>query len=157
MATAVVAGEGSGCGLSGADELPALVDVFHAVVDDFLSGLAADMRVTDDFFARRASEDLVERHADGFCFDVPEGDVDAADGAGVDALGGEEQPAEHLLPEAFGFPWIGADDDFREVVDGECDGSSESGYTDLAEAVDSGVGVDSDDEVKASRVVADGE
>ena len=61
------------------------------------------------------------------------------------------------MPEAFGLPRIGSDDDFGEVVDGLHNGTSHAQGADFSEAVDAGVGVDADEEVDASVVVAEGE
>ena len=94
------------------DELPTFVHSLNGVVDESLDGVALGVRVADDFVAGGTAEEFVYGSAYGLSFDVPEGDIDGADGAAVCALGGEEVASEHELPEAFGLPRIGSNNDF---------------------------------------------
>ena len=143
-------------GLSPADEFPAFFDAVEAVLDECFGGCTLGVGVADDFVADGSAEEFVDGHVDGFAFDVPKGDVDGADGASVDAVCGEEVSSEHELPEAFGFPWVGTDDDLCEVVDGFHDCASHAGDSNFAEAVDSGIGFDTYEEGDSTVIVSDG-
>ena len=56
------------------------------------------MGVDADPVARRAAEQLVDGHAQGLALDVPEGHVDAAQGAGQDRAAAVEGVAVDRLP-----------------------------------------------------------
>ena len=132
--------------LSPADELPAPLDVLDAVLDQLVGRVALAVRIADDLVSDGASEQLVDGYAERLALDVPQCYVDGADGAGVDALGGEEVATEHVLPQALRAEWVLADDKIGQVLDGLADGLSRSRHTRLAETVDARVGVDSDEE-----------
>src|SRR6266508_4619321 len=105
------------------------------------------MGVADHLVAREAAEQFVDRDAQRFALDVPEGDVDGGDGGGGDLAGREEAAPEHLLPEVLDAAGVLADEEGLEVLDHALDGELAAGDAALADAGDALVGVDDDEEV----------
>ena len=143
--------------LSPADELPALLDVFDAPLDQLVGGVALAVGIADDLVTDGAAQQLVDGQAERLALDVPQCYVDAADRAGVDALRGEEVATEHVLPEPLRAERVLSDDQLRQVLDSLGDGLPRQRHAHLAEAVDARVRIDSDEEpAEESRLDGDG-
>jgi hypothetical protein len=115
------------------------------------------MGIADNLRPVRAAEQLVHRPVDRLALDVPQGNVNRADGAAVDLVCREERGSEHVLPQAFGLPGVRAHDQRRKVVDGLTDGLAPPHDACFAKAVYAGVSVHADHEVAAARLVPDRE
>ena len=136
--------------LAPAHEFPAVFHSRDTPLDEFFCRRSLRVRVADYFVSDRAAHQPVNGHANGFALDVPEGDVYATDGTGVDLVGGEETASEHLLPEPLGRPRVLSDDYLREVFDGFLDCGSPEADAHFADAGDAGVCLDDDEVVLAS-------
>jgi hypothetical protein len=84
--------------------------------------LGTQVDVTVDVVSAGAAQELVERDAEGFAADVPQGDVDRGDDGAEDSGGGEEPAAGQHLPVMFDATGIGADEVVGQVGDGAADG-----------------------------------
>ena len=138
-----------------ADEFPAAIHVRLAVVNQLLESVAVDVWVTHNLVPDRSTQQLVDRHVHRLAFDVPQGDVNGANSASVNRVSWEEVGPEHLLPELLGRPWVLADHDLRQVGDSRLDGVAPVSYTDLAQAVYTGVRLHLDDEVTTPVAILD--
>ena len=129
--------------------LVALVEVLHLP--------AAEVAVEAHVVAHRPAPELVARHAVHLAEDVPERDVDAADGrAADDAVAVPEVLAVHHLPQVLDPRRVLADDQLREVLDRADDGARVPLERRLAPAVEAGlVGEDLDEDPVAHPRVAD--
>src|SRR5205823_12461005 len=77
----------------------------------------AKTEVDGDRRAGRAAQNVAERQAGGLADDVPAGDVDGADGGGLDPFRTDPGRAvEHLVPEADHVARVLADDDRLESL-----------------------------------------
>ena len=126
--------EGAVAGLDG--EAGAVFDS-HAGGDagDDAGGVVALAVVAD-----HAAEKLVDGEVLDLALDVPEGEVECADGVCAFAAGGIEEGAVHVLPEALDVLGVAAD----EAAGG---GGKEVFGAAFADAGDAGVGLDGDDDV----------
>ena len=107
-----------------------------------------------------AAKQLVDRLTEGLPLDVPERDIDAADGVQRDAATADvDQPAVHLLPEPLDVHRIFSDEQFPQAVG---DGVGTGGVNnrldrfrcriDLTNAGNALVGVDKDDKIVLASV-----
>ena len=109
----------------------------HAGSDagDDAGGVVTLAVVTD-----HAAEELMDGEVLDFAFDVPEGEVECADGVGALAAGGIEEGAVHVLPEVL--------NELRVAADEASGGGGEEVFgAAFADAGDTGVGLDGDDDV----------
>ena len=90
--------------------------------------------------ARHAAQQGVDRPAEHLAFDVPQRQVERADGVDLLAPGRIEEGARHVLPEALDVLRILADQASRGLLQGVARAA-------FADAGDAGVGLDGDDEV----------
>ena len=100
-----------------ADELPAGFDALCRLLGHPVELAIGHMRVADDFVADQAAQQFVAGHAEGFAFDVPQGDVDRTDRGGSDAAAREEAATQHDLPQVLGPHRVFANQRRRERVD----------------------------------------
>ena len=77
----------------------------------------AGVGIDADPVARRAAEQLVDRHAEGLALDVPERLVDAAQGAGQDRAAAVESMAVDRLPVVDDRPRVLADQIRLDLLD----------------------------------------
>ena len=89
---------------------------FLDVLDNGLSGIAADMVVAGDGVADLAAEEFVDGHACALAFDVPEGHVHAAKYVVVDGTVAPVGTEVAALPEILDLLGIFADQPGSEVL-----------------------------------------
>ena len=69
-----------------------------------------------DLVVNFAAQQLVDRHPERFAFDVPQGDVNRADGCHDVGAAPEQRSAEHVLPVALDVQGVFADEVFGAVA-----------------------------------------
>ena len=114
-----------------------------AILDGHAGGDAGDDAggvVALAIVADHAAEELVDGEVLDLALDVPEGEVECADGVGALAAGGIEEGAVHVLPEVLDVLRVAAD----EAAGGGCEKIFGAAF---ADAGDAGVGLDGDDDV----------
>ena len=113
--------------------------IFKSVIDVFAVGVGVDHKA----FAALAAEKVVDRGIERFAFDVPERNVDGADGGHGDGTTTPIRAAIEVLPDVFGLERVAADQ-ARDDVIGEITRDSEFAAVEgrVAETVDAFVGLD---------------
>ncbi len=135
----------------------ALVLVLLGFDAEFVEGHGVEAAGVDgDLLLGAAAEEAEDGLLRGLAEEVPEGDVDRADGGHGDALAAEGHGAAiHLLPEELGVPGIGADEHGLEVVV-DAGLGDERGEGGVAEADEACVGEDLDENPAMEGEVAHG-
>src|SRR5262249_48112888 len=105
-------------------------------------GRCADMGINADAPARRPAEQLVDWHAEGLALDVPQGHVDAAQGAGEHRAAAVKGMAVDRLPVVYHLPRVLADQVGLALRDGRRPRVGTALDDGFAQADDVGVGVD---------------
>ena len=121
-----------------------------------LGGGAAEVGVHVDRLAEGAAEQLVDRQARHLALDVPQGDVDAGQGAHPHGAGHAPDAAHRgslvdVVPQVLDARRVVADQFLLHVVHGGADHGLLEGVGRLAQAGDPLVGVDPDDGPLATR------
>ena len=133
-------------------------DHLPGVPGDPGGGVAGNVGVKANAVAAGAAEELIDRHAERLALDVPEGDLDGANGAGQHRAAPPARAAIHRLPQAFDAGGVLADQVARQRLDGAGDGRLLAGHMALTESGDPGVSVDFDEHpVAGNRVVGAGD
>src|SRR5229473_3761656 len=120
-------------------ELGIVGDSRDGGIDVFTIGVAVDQ----DGVARRAPEQLIDGHVEGFALDVPERGVDRGDGGHGDGAAAPVRAFIEVLPSVFDAARVAADEKRDDVI-GEIAGDSEFAAVErgVTQAVDAVFGGD---------------
>ena len=110
--------------------------------DDITRTVAADPAVHLHLVAHPPAQQVVDRHAEGLALDVPQGLVDAGDGAHQDRAAAIKAAAVHGLPQVVDAARVLADQEWRHLVDGRFDRARAPFDHRFAPADDAFVGLD---------------
>ncbi len=116
------------------------------VLDQLLRVVPPEVDVDADPVAGRAAEEARDGNAERLAFQIPEGDVDARDGAHHDLAGRPEHPAHHLAPPVLDLPGILSHEELAEVVEDAEHAAPLPGEARLADAREPFVGADEHDD-----------
>ncbi|MCY1368989.1 hypothetical protein D9M69_560030 [compost metagenome] len=108
--------------------------------------VAADPGIGADTLAHRAAEQLMHRHAEVLALDVPEGLVDAGDGAHQHRAATVEAAAVHDVPQVLDVARVLADQIVGKLVDGGRHRVRPALYHRLAPAADADIGIDAQEQ-----------